>query len=97
MITTIGVMGGGAWGTALAVAAARAGRQVVLWARDGDTVAAINERRENVGRMPGTALPAAITSGGPGSRASGTSLAIGASPRLGPMLSRVGAAASASP
>ncbi|MHA1157846.1 MAG: NAD(P)H-dependent glycerol-3-phosphate dehydrogenase [Alphaproteobacteria bacterium] len=57
---TIGVMGGGAWGTALALAAARAGRRVVLWARDENTVAAINERHENTSRLPGTVLPAAI-------------------------------------
>ena len=31
---TIGVAGAGAWGTALANAAARADRRVILWARD---------------------------------------------------------------
>jgi glycerol-3-phosphate dehydrogenase (NAD(P)+) len=30
----VGVLGGGAWGTALAVVALQAGRQVTLWARD---------------------------------------------------------------
>ncbi|WP_371135738.1 NAD(P)-binding protein, partial [Reyranella sp.] len=30
----IGVVGGGAWGTALACLARRAGRQVTLWSRD---------------------------------------------------------------
>ena len=58
MIETIGVLGGGAWGTALALTAARAGREVRLWARDADTVAAIDERRENPRYLPGVALGA---------------------------------------
>ena len=43
MTGAVGIIGGGAWGTALAIAAARAGRQVTLWARDRETVAAIND------------------------------------------------------
>ena len=35
------VLGGGAWGTALALAMLRAGHAVSLWARDADSVAAI--------------------------------------------------------
>jgi len=49
---TVGVLGGGAWGTAMAMVAARAGRDVVLWARDAATVGAIATRRENP-RLPG--------------------------------------------
>src|SRR5436853_7681979 len=30
----VGILGGGGWGTALAIVAAQAGRQVTLWARD---------------------------------------------------------------
>ena len=56
MIETIGVLGGGAWGTALALTAARAGRKVRLWARDAETVAAIDERGENPRYLPGVAL-----------------------------------------
>ncbi len=56
MIESIGVIGGGAWGTALALTAARAGRAVKLWARDRDTVAAIDERRENPRYLPGIKL-----------------------------------------
>ncbi len=47
MKTTIAVLGGGAWGTALAVTMVRAGHTVRLWARDGGIVTAINERSEN--------------------------------------------------
>ena len=54
------IIGGGAWGTALAVVARRAGSNVALWARDGDVVAAINERHENPLFLPGIALDPAI-------------------------------------
>jgi glycerol-3-phosphate dehydrogenase (NAD(P)+) len=43
----IGVLGAGAWGTALAIVAARAGRTVTLWARDPAVAAQITARREN--------------------------------------------------
>jgi len=43
----IAVVGGGAWGAALAGVARRAGREVSLWARDGDVVADINRNRRN--------------------------------------------------
>ncbi len=56
MIETIGVLGGGAWGTALALAASRAGRKVRLWARDHATVAAIDETHENPKHLPGIRL-----------------------------------------
>jgi glycerol-3-phosphate dehydrogenase len=39
--------GGGAWGTALAAHAARMGHNTVLWAREPDVVASINEQHEN--------------------------------------------------
>lgn len=53
---TIGIVGAGAYGAALALAAARAGRKVVLWARDEATVSAIATTRM-VPRLPGVALP----------------------------------------
>jgi glycerol-3-phosphate dehydrogenase len=43
----IGVIGGGAWGTALAQVAARGGEPVSLWAREPEVVAAINATHEN--------------------------------------------------
>ena len=55
MIQRIAVIGAGAWGTALANAAARAGRDVTLWARDPATVAAIAAKRESP-RLPGVKL-----------------------------------------
>lgn len=52
----IAVLGGGAWGTALAVSAVRAGHRTCLWARDGDLVDAVNHRHENPNYLPGIAL-----------------------------------------
>ena len=56
----LAVIGGGAWGSALAAVAARAGAGVVLWARDPKIVAAINRRHENPLFLPGVALDPAI-------------------------------------
>jgi glycerol-3-phosphate dehydrogenase (NAD(P)+) len=53
----IGVIGGGAWGTALAIAAVRAGRQVTLWAREPEVVDSINRHHENAVFLPGVPLP----------------------------------------
>ncbi len=57
---TIVVLGGGAWGTALASSARRAGNRVRLWARDVETVEAISERRENHRYLPGIKLAEGI-------------------------------------
>lgn len=59
-MTHFGVIGAGAWGTALASTLAGNG-QVTLWAREADVVAAINTARENPLFLPGIPLPAAIT------------------------------------
>lgn len=59
-MSSIAVIGAGAWGTALAIQAARAGAQVTLWARDPARAAAIAAHRENP-RLPGHTLPDTIT------------------------------------
>lgn len=56
----IGVIGAGAWGTALAMAAARAGADVVLQAREAEVVESVNSRHENSLFLPGIALDPAI-------------------------------------
>ncbi len=53
------VVGAGAWGTALALQAARAGGRVTLWARDPLRAAAIAATRENP-RLPGFRLPESV-------------------------------------
>ncbi len=56
----ISVIGGGAWGTALAMACARAGREVSLWAREAAVVEHIRRDRVNPVFLPGHVLPASI-------------------------------------
>jgi glycerol-3-phosphate dehydrogenase (NAD(P)+) len=56
----LAVIGGGAWGTALAMVARRAGSAATIWARDPDVVTAINQRHENPVYLPGIALDPAI-------------------------------------
>ena len=56
----IGVIGGGAWGTALAQVAAHDGRDVVLWARETAVVDAINAVHENTLFLAGVALSPTI-------------------------------------
>lgn len=52
----IGVIGGGAWGTALAQTVAVAGRDITLWAFEEDCVSAINDMRENTLYLPSVKL-----------------------------------------
>ncbi len=59
----ITVIGAGAWGTALANAAARAGRDVTLVARDEATASAMHRARESA-RLPGIALDSGIAVSG---------------------------------
>ena len=49
---SIGVVGAGAWGTALAATARRAGRDVTLWAREPEVVASIQSGGRNVLFLP---------------------------------------------
>ena len=56
----LAVIGGGAWGSALAQTAARAGAGVVLLARDPAVVEAINRDHANPVYLPGIALNPAI-------------------------------------
>ncbi len=53
-------MGAGAWGTALALAAAWAGARVTLWARESAVVDSVRTHRENDTFLPGVALPESI-------------------------------------
>jgi glycerol-3-phosphate dehydrogenase (NAD(P)+) len=57
----IAVLGGGAWGTALANLAARAGAQVILWTRDPAHAAEIAATGFNARRLPGVPLLANVT------------------------------------
>ncbi|WP_022723750.1 NAD(P)H-dependent glycerol-3-phosphate dehydrogenase [Rhodopseudomonas sp. B29] len=56
----IAVLGGGAWGSALAQTAARAGRNVVLWEHDAKNAQQLIDKRESL-YLPGVTLDPAIT------------------------------------
>jgi glycerol-3-phosphate dehydrogenase (NAD(P)+) len=59
-MTRLAIIGGGAWGTALALVAQRAGSTATIWARDPSIALAIAERHENPIYLPGVALGPAI-------------------------------------
>ena len=56
----VAVIGAGAWGCALAAVACSAGREVRLWGRNPDAVAAINRDHVNARYMPDVPLPAGL-------------------------------------
>jgi glycerol-3-phosphate dehydrogenase (NAD(P)+) len=56
-----GIVGAGAWGTALAQTLARAGNSVLLWGRDAALVRILSSRRENTRYLPGIPLLDGIT------------------------------------
>ncbi len=60
LFRSVGILGGGAWGTALAQSMRRAGLDVTLWAYEAETVSEINERHTNSIYLPGAALDPAI-------------------------------------
>src|SRR5215469_14994264 len=57
----IAVIGGGAWGTALACVAAQNGHAVMLWAREPEVVESINSTHENALFLPDIPLPTNIS------------------------------------
>lgn len=57
----IGIVGAGAFGTALAVAFGRGGSNVRLWARDAAMVGAMAATRTTQGRLPGIVLPETVS------------------------------------
>lgn len=58
---TVGIIGAGAWGTALGTALARGGNNVQLWAMEEDVVQSINSEHENKRYLPGYKLEKSIT------------------------------------
>ncbi len=60
----VGVIGGGAWGTALASVMAQIHDAVLLWAREEEVVAGINDAHENAAFLPNLALSTKIEATG---------------------------------
>jgi len=59
----ISVLGAGAWGTALAIQAARAGHEVHLWGRDAAAMAQMRASRRNAAYLPDSELPSTLALG----------------------------------
>jgi glycerol-3-phosphate dehydrogenase (NAD(P)+) len=57
----IGVIGAGAWGTALAQTLARAGHETRLWAREPEVIASVQSHHRNDLYLPGINLDPALT------------------------------------
>ncbi|HAE04011.1 MAG TPA: glycerol-3-phosphate dehydrogenase, partial [Rhodospirillaceae bacterium] len=58
----VAILGGGAWGSALACVARRTGHQVHVWVRDAETATCIQDG-SNPRRLPGIPLARGITAG----------------------------------
>ena len=71
MTTRIAIIGAGAWGTALALQAARAGHAPRLWVFEAELLAEIRRTRENPWYLPGVALPPAVMAVGSLAEAAG--------------------------
>ena len=77
---SVGVIGGGAWGAALAQVCARAGLQVRLWAREPEVVDDINSRRENRLFLPGVTLDPKIAATGDMAALAGLDMVLAVAP-----------------
>jgi glycerol-3-phosphate dehydrogenase (NAD(P)+) len=60
----LGIIGGGAWGTALAQVAASGGRETLIWALEEEVVTAVNASHENPAYLAGVPLSPAIRATG---------------------------------
>jgi glycerol-3-phosphate dehydrogenase (NAD(P)+) len=63
-LQSVGIVGAGAWGTALAITSRRAGRDVLIWAYEPETLADINQNHRNETFLPGIGLDRAIEATG---------------------------------
>ncbi len=79
-MTRIGVIGAGAWGTALALAVRRAGNETVLYAREPSTVAVIQDTHENSVFLPGVPIHSEIHATGDLGRAAKAGIVLLAAP-----------------
>lgn len=83
MSQSVGVIGAGAWGTAMAMSLARQGHSVELWGLEADVVESINSRHENERFLPGFKTPDGLVASGDIKRvATDKSFLILASPSL---------------
>jgi glycerol-3-phosphate dehydrogenase (NAD(P)+) len=90
-MTPIGVIGAGAWGTALAQALASSGSEVLLWAREPELVEEINANRSNSLFLPGARLTETIRGTGAIAELAGCDIVLLVTPaqHLGAVLSEL--------
>jgi glycerol-3-phosphate dehydrogenase (NAD(P)+) len=75
------VIGGGAWGTAIADRLARNGHPTRLWAREADVVESVNARHENARFLPGASLaPSLLATADAGEALADAALVVYAAP-----------------
>ena len=80
-MTRVAVVGGGAWGTALADLLARKGDAVTMWAREPEVVEAVNGRHANPVFLPGASLaPTLRAEGDLGAAVRGAEVVVSAAP-----------------
>jgi len=80
-VRRIAIVGGGAWGTALAVHAGRLGYAVRLWVREADLAQRMRDGRENPVFLPGIELPdSVLPTAGLDEAVEGAELIVGAVP-----------------
>jgi glycerol-3-phosphate dehydrogenase (NAD(P)+) len=63
-LQSVGIVGAGAWGTALAITSRRAGRDVLIWAYEPETLADINRNHRNAVYLSGVSLDPSIEATG---------------------------------
>jgi len=90
-MSEVGVIGAGAWGTALAQMLASDGRGVLLWAREADVVGEVNRERSNGEYLPGTRLHQTIRATGELAELAGCSIVLAVTPaqHLGKVLAQL--------
>jgi glycerol-3-phosphate dehydrogenase (NAD(P)+) len=93
-MSAVGVIGAGAWGTALAQMLASDGREVLLWALESDVVDEINTSHRNTPYLPSAALAPNIRATGDLAdlAACGTLLAVTPAQHLASIVGRLAAA-----
>ena len=60
LMNRVAVLGGGGWGTALAIHLGKLGREVRLWARDESLIKEIQKTRVNSHYLQGEELPSKV-------------------------------------
>jgi glycerol-3-phosphate dehydrogenase (NAD(P)+) len=82
-MSRIAILGGGSWGTALAILFSRTREThgIFLWARNAKLAGAMQENRENAAYLPGRSIPEAVTiTADLATALSGTEIVVGAMP-----------------